>query len=78
MTYLIDTLIWQHPEIGIVLLMASIIIGGLVIQYYFPPEPTDYYKVLDSLNCNELKDWAKYNQDSVLPTRLYVSKCLQV
>ena len=53
---------------------------GVVFLFYlafFTETPvSNDFLVLDSLSCDELKEWLKYNLDSRLAKTIYVEGCL--
>lgn len=62
----------------IVIFFASCVVGYYIMGATFPswiPE-TDYHKIINSLSCDELKDWLKYNQYTTSGQKMYVDKCL--
>ena len=61
-----------------VLIFWIITIGGIIGYILIAPLPeTDYHKVLNSLDCKDLKEWIKYNLNSPTAKTMYIEKCIK-
>lgn len=54
-------------------MIITILIDAMYPYSIFPK--TDHQKVLESLDCLELKDWIKYTESEIAES-IYVKKCL--
>ena len=71
----------EHPLewFSIIMIIGALfVIGYLILCLIYPsiiPE-SDIHKIFNSLNCDELKEWLKYNMDYSTARTLYVDKCI--
>ncbi len=61
---------------GIILFSIAAIIFLVYIAFFAEVPTSNLELILDSLSCDELKEWLKYNYDSRVAQRIYVEGCL--
>lgn len=72
-----------HPDLDLILIIAAIIAFPMVVMLYlgstgyYDVKPTELETILNGLNCNELKEWLKYNLESETAVHNYAERCLK-
>ena len=73
----------EHPVEWLIIIMIigpSSLLGYLILGMIYPsiiPE-SDNHKIFNSLNCDELKEWLKYNMDYSTAKTMYIDKCIGI
>ncbi len=71
--YIKDVVLW--PPVLVIIIMNVVVVALFVNNWINPPPPGNFELILDSLSCDELKEWIKY-KSSKLAEAKYVEGCL--